>query len=128
MAENQDYGGFWIRLLALLVDTAILTIGSAALLVAAMFALGDAGGLIGGAAIFLAWLLYFPLLHASARQATVGKAMLGLKVTDYAGNRISILRSFGRYLATFVSSAVFMLGYLVAAFTRRKQALHDLLA
>ena len=132
MPENQEYGGFWIRLLALLVDSAILFLlgGVIALLCAGLgAAAGEAYLLTLGMGLYtLIYFLYWPVMHASARQATFGKAMLGLKVVDNAGNRISFLRALGRFLATFVSGAVLMLGYLVAAFTARKQALHDLLA
>lgn len=131
MAQNQEYGGFWIRFLALLVDSTILfVLGAAIVIVGGVlgFAIGQAGLLIGMLAYVLVSILYWPVMHSSARQATFGKAMLGLKVTDYAGNRISFLRAFGRFLGTIISGAVFMLGYVVAAFTRRKQALHDLIA
>jgi hypothetical protein len=67
-------------------------------------------------------------MQASKLQATFGKALLGLRVTGYQGNRISFLRSLGRELAKILSSAVLMVGYIMAAFTARKQALHDLVA
>ena len=129
--ETTAYGGFWIRFLALGVDTTILLLIAMVLGVAGGFAagaLGEIAGLVVGLLMFLVWFLYFPVMHASERQATYGKQLLGMKVTDYAGNRISFLRAFGRFLATWVSNAVLMLGYLMAAFTKKKQALHDLLA
>jgi hypothetical protein len=78
--------------------------------------------------VWLIWFFYFPVMHASARQGTFGKALLGLKVARVDGGRISILRSLGRELAKILSSAVFMVGYIMAGFTGRKQALHDLVA
>lgn len=132
MAEQDtQYGGFWIRFLALLVDSATLFIFACVLLILAAlagFAAGPEAMTLVVLVYFLVYLLYWPVMHASARQATFGKAMLGLKVTGYDGNRISLLRSIGRFLATFISGAVFMLGYLVAGFTKRKQSLHDLIA
>jgi uncharacterized RDD family membrane protein YckC len=124
----EQYGGFWIRLLALLTDSAILFVVSAVIIVAATFA-GDAGAFAGTLLVTLLNFLYWPLMQASARQATFGKQLLGLKVAHGAtGQRISILRSFGRELSKIISSAVFAIGFLIAAFTRRKQALHDLIA
>ena len=73
-------------------------------------------------------LLYFSIFESSARQATPGKMVLGLFVTDLGGNRISFLRALGRTLAKLLSKAICYVGYIVALFSARKQALHDLLA
>jgi uncharacterized RDD family membrane protein YckC len=128
MADNGNYGGFWIRFVALLADSAIVFFLAMLIVVVATF-LGDAGAFAGSLLIFLLYLLYWPVMHASARQATLGKAMLGMKVVEAgSGARLSFLRSLGRELAKIISSAVFMIGFLIAAFTRRKQALHDLIA
>src|SRR3989442_11469371 len=126
--SGTQYGGFWIRFLALLVDSAILCVVAVALLAGAVTALGFERLPPVTFAVWLICFLYWPILHASARQATFGKAMLGLKVARLDGSRISILRSLGRELAKVLSSAVFMVGYIMAAFTGRKQALHDLVA
>jgi uncharacterized RDD family membrane protein YckC len=120
-----EYGGFWIRFLAYLTDCAILFVVILALSV--VFALTGLTG-IGTAVIILLQLLYWPLMQASARQATFGKSMLGLKVAGSEDNRISFLRSLGRELAKIISAFVFMLGFVMAAFTGKKQALHDLIA
>ena len=128
MAEQTAYGGFWIRFLALAVDSAIIYAASFIILGAALFGLGVVGLVPAFLVVMLIYLLYWPVMQASARQATFGKVLLGLKVTDYSGARISLLRSFGRELAKIISGAVFMVGYLIAAFTGRKQALHDLMA
>jgi len=72
--------------------------------------------------------LYWALMHASKRQATFGKALLGMKVTDTDGERLTPLRSLARELAKIVSSIPMMIGFLLAAFTGRKQALHDMMA
>jgi uncharacterized RDD family membrane protein YckC len=127
-ASGTQYGGFWIRFLAFLADSAIVFLVSALLVAGAAMALGLE---VLAPVILAVWALgylYWPVMHASARQATFGKAMLGLKVARLDGSRISILRSLGRELAKILSSAVFMVGYIMAAFTGRKQALHDLVA
>lgn len=126
--SGAQYGGFWIRFLALLADSAIVFLLSAALLVGAAMSL-DAEALVPVVfAVSLLGLLYWPVMHASGRQATFGKSILGLKVARLDGRRISILRSLWRELAKVFSAAVLMLGYLMAAVTPRKQGLHDLMA
>ncbi|HEX5629174.1 MAG TPA: RDD family protein [Usitatibacteraceae bacterium] len=126
--HEGSYGGFWIRALAIFTDSAILTVVGIAIMAASAF-LGETGLTIGTVVLFLAFLLYFPVMQSSARQATVGKGLLGLKVAHAGtGERISFLRAFGRELGKIVSGAVFCIGYIIAAFTGRKQALHDLIA
>ena len=73
-------------------------------------------------------LLYFALFESSARQATPGKMVMGIFVTDLDGNRISFLKALGRTLAKVLSKTICYVGYIVALFTARNQTLHDLLA
>jgi uncharacterized RDD family membrane protein YckC len=120
----EGYGGFWIRFLAYLVDSVILFI--ALLLVAAGSTfLGDLGGLVVTIVYFAGPLLYWSMMHASRRQATYGKALLGLKVTDGGRKRISFVRSLARELAKILSAFTLMIGFILAGLTKRKQALHD---
>jgi uncharacterized RDD family membrane protein YckC len=72
--------------------------------------------------------IYFAGMHASKWQATFGKKALGLLVTDLNGNRITFWRGLGRYFAMIFLSSIFMIGYIIAAFTDKKQSLHDLIA
>jgi uncharacterized RDD family membrane protein YckC len=128
MAEQAaaGYGGFWIRFLAYVVDGVLLWIVLFGVLFASVF-LGPVGGVVIMVAPLLLPLLYFTLMQASPRQATLGKGLLGLKV-GREGERLSIGRSLGRELAKFVSALPLMIGFLLAAFTGRKQALHDFIA
>jgi uncharacterized RDD family membrane protein YckC len=75
----------------------------------------------------ISW-LYFALMESSSKQATLGKMALNLKVTDLAGNKIGFGRASGRYFSKFISSAIFCIGYVMVAFTEKKQALHDMIA
>lgn len=70
--------------------------------------------------------LYFSLQEASRYQATFGKRVLGIKVVNRAGQRVTLLQSIARNLAKYISGFIFCIGYLMAAFTRHKQALHDI--
>ena len=67
-------------------------------------------------------------MESSSYQATIGKMICGLRVTDLNGNRISFERATGRYFAKFLSVMFFGFGFIMAGFTERKQGLHDLLA
>ena len=71
---------------------------------------------------------YFTLLESSRLQATFGKLLLGIKIVDLSGKRISFARATGRFFAKALSGQVLLIGYFMAAFSERKQTLHDLLA
>jgi len=71
--------------------------------------------------------LYFAILE-STFQATLGKRALGLKVTGIDGEPISFGRASLRYFGKILSAAILSIGFLMAAFTKKKQALHDILA
>ena len=79
------------------------------------------------AAVCSYW-LYFAIFESSPRQATPGKMIMGIFVTGMTGGRISFLRALGRTLGKVISQMFCYLGYLLALFTERNQALHDLLA
>ncbi|HEX7423663.1 MAG TPA: RDD family protein [Terriglobales bacterium] len=135
------YGGFWIRVVAFIIDAIILRVVVAP--VGMIFGgLGLAGtmsgiphiglGLLGGGVIFIllifgSW-LYEAFMESSSYQATLGKMIFGMKVTDLNGNRISFERATGRHFAKWLSAMILGIGYIMAGFTDRKQGLHDLLA
>jgi hypothetical protein len=77
--------------------------------------------------ITLNW-LYFTISESTARQATIGKRAIGIVVTDLAGHRISFGRANGRYWGKIISAIILLFGFLMAGFTERKQALHDIMA
>jgi uncharacterized RDD family membrane protein YckC len=124
--DGPLYAGFWRRFAAYIVDGAILLLPS--------FLVGFLVGMAGldpffsyGVSILVAW-LYYAFFHASALQATPGKSAFGVKVTDLAGARIAFRRATGRYFATWLSTLSVFIGYLLAAWTPKRQALHDILA
>jgi len=124
------YAGFWRRLLAYLIDGLVLaavefTLGVAAYLVAP----GDLRALANVAPVSaaVAW-AYFALLESSPARATLGKMALELYVADAHGDPITFRRAAVRYLLKTLSTLLLGTGWLMAAFTPRKQALHDVLA
>lgn len=118
---NPTYAGFWRRAAAFLVDSLILVIPQTLLNIA--FAPNTTVPFLINVVIALA---YFAGFHSSVKQATPGKMAFGIKVTDEAGQRISIGRAVGRYFATWLSALILGIGYLMAGFTERKRALHDM--
>jgi uncharacterized RDD family membrane protein YckC len=135
----MNYAGFWIRVGAYLIDAIVLYIVNAIIMtvfgMSMMPTPGQAEALMASGGfwtvyaviVVLNW-LYFAALESSARQATIGKMALGLTVTDTEGRRISFLRATGRYFAKILSGLILLIGFIMVAFTERKQGLHDMLA
>lgn len=132
----MQYAGFWRRFAAWLIDSAI--VGAlplvVALIIAPIFFTSSKAVALLGVIFFIVpvlgtvgW-LYYALMESSAFQATLGKRVMGLKVTGMNGEAISFGRASGRFFAKFLSSMILMAGYVMAAFTSRKQALHDMVA
>ena len=57
-----------------------------------------------------------------------GKRAMGIKVTDDYGRRIGFGRASGRFFGKIVSGLIFYIGFMLAGWTSRKQALHDMMA
>jgi len=130
------YAGFWLRLVAALIDGLILSFGYYALMfigiLPGILASNGVGILAGYGASLLAYFigawLYAALFQSSKLQATPGMLALGLAVTELRGERIHFARATGRYFATLVSAIILYFGYFMIGWTQRKQALHDMLA
>lgn len=72
--------------------------------------------------------LYFATLEASPKQATIGKMVVGIKVVNYTSERITFMRATGRYFSKILSQVILFIGYIMAGFTPKRQALHDIIA
>lgn len=130
--NSKVYAGFWIRFTAYIIDSMIL--GMIGFGVGLFLGIASAVGsfkmpdllatLLGS---IIGW-LYFAGLESSTNQATFGKMLLGIKVIDQTGNRISFARATARYFAKILSGITFCIGYIMVAFTNQKQALHDIIA
>jgi uncharacterized RDD family membrane protein YckC len=133
------YAGFWARFAAFIVDRIVVLAVSFAVGFVFAFVLvianegdpaileGPTGYLLNLAGFIGEW-LYFALMESSRRQATVGKMALGIVVTDLYGRRITFGRATGRYFAKIISALILFLGFLMVAWTQRKQGLHDMIA
>ena len=150
-ATLEDHAGFWKRVGAYILDFIILYIPSVLLQKAFGGDAAEAAMKQAQAAVptdphvllqamsqyystmmpailimtVITW-LYFAFCESSAWQGTVGKLALGIRVTDMSGARITLPRALGRYPAKYLSTFVFGIGFLMVAWTRRKQGLHDL--
>jgi uncharacterized RDD family membrane protein YckC len=148
MSSDSKYAGFWVRFVAIFIDYLIIGIVSTLVLVPLLTATGIAGSsadygnmdeefLAGMIAAFsgtmalinmvVNW-LYFALMESSSWQATLGKRAVGVIVVNENGARISFLTATIRYVGKIVSGLILLIGYIMAAFTAKKQALHDMIA
>jgi len=127
LSYTLDYAGFWRRVIAHIIDNLIIiiTLGPFNIFLYIAFGNGEITEIIHNIlAVIISW-LYFAYMESSNRQATLGKRALKIKVTDTNGNKISFARATGRYFAKFISLIILGIGFIIAAFTPKKQALHD---
>jgi uncharacterized RDD family membrane protein YckC len=146
------YAGFWLRFVAFLIDGVVALVAFVILLIP-LFILTGAGAVLSkigsdedisdnvgaalgfgfvlgfiGIILVVSW-LYYALSESSAWQATLGKKMLSLKVTDMSGQPISFGRASGRFFARIITKLIPLgIGYILAGFTEKKQAIHDMIA
>jgi uncharacterized RDD family membrane protein YckC len=137
-----QYGGFWRRFAAYIIDAIILNIafsivfsvfGAGSLYTAGLggepseaMATGLGLGLM-SVSIIGSW-AYYALMESSSMQATLGKKALGMIVTDLEGRRVSLGKATGRFFGKILSGMILGIGYIMIGFTERKQGLHDMLA
>ena len=129
----EPYVGFWRRFFAILIDYVLLmavlgiTAGVISQVMAPaadqMLAERRAVGLI-----IIVWWLYYALFESSRWQATPGKMVVGARITDLAGRRISFLQATGRTFGKILSAIILWIGFIMVAFNLRKQGLHDVMA
>jgi uncharacterized RDD family membrane protein YckC len=148
----SPYAGFWLRFVAYVIDALMcgLVVGLFVLILVVVIGVGTLrrpgefsdspesyfmapATILFFAAVFIAiacgtW-LYYALLESSIHQGTLGKMALGLIVTDTQGRRITFARATGRFFAKLITGMIpLFIGYIMAGFTAKKQALHDMIA
>jgi uncharacterized RDD family membrane protein YckC len=152
VSRGFTYAGFWLRVVASFIDGLVMSLALGVLLVPLIFLTGFAANfealaqhqgqpdpaLIGGfimiilvfavISVIVQW-LYHAYLESGDKQATWGKQALGLYVTDLVGARVTFGRASGRFFGKMVTGMIPLgIGYVMAGFTERKQALHDMIA
>ena len=128
--RHLDYAGFGIRFVAVLIDGILLQIVRAILSYAmyGSYSFGANAGTELTVVSLVVGITYTVWMQSSSLQGTLGKMAVGIKVGDAEGNRISVGNAIGRYLATFVSALILLIGYLMVIWDDKKQALHDKIA
>jgi len=134
VSEFMGYAGFWKRFAAYIVDNLVLFVPGFVIgfvigfVYVRVFETAKGAQILGQIfGIFLGW-LYFAIMESSAKQATLGKMALGIKVTDMDGKRLSFGKATGRHFGKIVSTLTLLIGYFMAGFTAKKQTLHDMMA
>jgi uncharacterized RDD family membrane protein YckC len=146
------YAGFWLRFVAYVIDAVVSGIAFLILLIP-LFVLTGAGAALAkiisdddigdawgafmgvgfifgffGIILVVSW-LYHAFSESSSWQATPGKKILSLKVTDMTGQPISFARASARYFAKIITAMIpLFIGYIMAGFTEKRQAIHDMIA
>lgn len=147
METTTNYAGFGVRFVAALIDGILLGIVNAVIMTPllgqtfSMALKADQGVvsefdvmalittfIISKVAILFAGWLYYAVMESNTYQGTLGKKLMNIKVTDLQGSRVSFARATGRYFGKILSAMIFMVGYLMAAFTVKKQGLHDMIS
>ncbi len=131
-ATEIRYAGFWIRAVAVIVDSLILAIPAYIISMlqtaflgsgqsVAVMLLGALYSVSANFAVGMAYEVYF----LGTYSATPGKMLLNLKVRTADAEKIGYVRALGRYFAQILSAIPFGLGYIIAGFHREKRTLHD---
>ncbi len=120
------YAGFWRRLGAYCIDTFILSMTCFFFVFNIEYYTNTHCDYALFFALIMNW-LYYCSMESSSHQATLGKMAFHIVVTDISLQRISFATASLRWLCKFFSLAIFGIGYIMIAFTKRKQALHDIM-
>jgi uncharacterized RDD family membrane protein YckC len=132
-ATFTEYAGFWRRFAATVIDgilvSIVLFIVTVVLRAIGLLGVQEGEGdiIVAIVNIVIPW-IYGAAMESSAQQATLGKMALGIMVTDTDGQPISFGQATGRYFGKIVSALILGIGFLMAGFTAKKQALHDIMA
>ncbi len=147
------YAGFWLRFVAYLIDSVLMSVGLGLIFIPLAIMSGafahfeslatSHGGQLDPAAVmgilsliftivaislFGTW-IYHAYFESSDWQATPGKRVMSIYVTDMNGQRLSFLHATGRFFAKIITGLIpLFIGYIMAGFTERRQALHDMIA
>ena len=122
--SNMRFGGFWIRLLAVILDGIILGIP---------LALVSLGLVLVTKVSMIYWVvqlagIFLVIYLNGAKGGTPGKKILGLRIVNEMGENIGIPVAILRYIGFIISAAILCIGFLMIAFNQKKQGLHDMIA
>ncbi|TDQ08740.1 RDD family protein [Pedobacter metabolipauper] len=129
----QYFASFDQRLLASVIDYFFITIAFVLLALLSFLIIEGQNerimAIVAGLPVIpIVKLIYSSIAEAGKKQATAGKALMNIKVTDLAGNPVTLGNSFGRNFAKALSAAPFFLGYLYSFLNKKQQCFHDIVA
>ena len=130
VGAKLNYAGFWIRFAAYFIDAVILFFVQTAL---AFVFIADSGSVFAPSLTvqllsLVIGIAYFCGMESSSRQATLGKMGVGIKVGNAQGQQISFINALGRYFGKILSALTLLIGFMMAGWDSKKQALHDKIA
>jgi len=138
----RDYAGFWIRVVANFLDALVIAIPAMILDYMAYQIAGPSNvsyldylsdptvpfwstyNTVGFILGTILGVLYYGIM-TSKYKATVGKMIVGIQVINENDEAISFARATGRYFAYTLSGLILYIGYIMVAFSSKKQGLHD---
>ncbi len=134
--KEFNYAGFWRRFAASILDeTIVLSFTTLAIApIMNRFIYGFGGNemillmILGGIYLTIFRWCYFAGMESSPLKATIGKLATGLYVTNTSGERITFGQATGRFFGKMISGLILYIGYIIAAFNSKKQAVHDLMS
>ncbi|MBI5166882.1 MAG: RDD family protein [candidate division NC10 bacterium] len=140
-AASLPKAGFWIRFLAFLIDYALLSFAGT-VLAYSIFAVVGLGSLFSGGftedmmylalgvvlPVLVAIIIAYYVIFVGWRGQTPGKILLKLKIIQDTGEEMTYGRAFLRWVGYLISTAILGIGYIMIAFSRQKQGLHDKIA
>ncbi|NUO80679.1 RDD family protein [candidate division KSB1 bacterium] len=128
------YAGFWRRFAAAFIDGLITTVlgfiagGILGFIYGVSTGTAEGAEFLGQIAGLMVGWIYFASFESSTKQATLGKMALGIKVTDNNGDPVGFGKASGRHFGKLVSTLILFIGFIMVAFTQKKQGLHDMMA
>lgn len=131
--KPQYFASLDLRLLAIIIDYFLIFIIYCFIAtIGVLFIDNQQGRIIAALAglgiVPVAKIMYSTIMESSAKQATYGKVLMGIKVSDEAGLPLSFSRSLTRNLSKIICILTLGIGYLSGFFDKRQQCLHDKIA
>ena len=122
--RNPHYSGFWIRFVAAILDALIIGIPVGIIGWGLAFAIGVASMMYVAQLASVVLVVYLD----GIKGGTPGKLILGMRIVNEQGNYIGIPMAILRYIGKILSAIIIGIGFLMIAFTEKKQGLHDKIA
>jgi uncharacterized RDD family membrane protein YckC len=135
-----DYAGFWLRVWAGAIDITLQALAALLLTVIIGYIVKVLTSRSGMSPITRSYLtgiafiavltiggwLYSAFSESSKWRATIGKRIIGLEVVNASGGKLTFGQASIRHFMKFLSLFTVAVGFMMAGWTKRRQALHDM--